>query len=77
MLAVVFTLFVVLHNIYAQECIKLEDCLPLNELRKFQLESIENGTINKFDLNSYLKELSCGVNDMEEIMVKCPEIEGM
>ena len=70
-----------------EECIPFDDCLPLTEFVKFNLKNIQNETITKSDLQSYVTELSCGVRELiwnketrkyykSPYMVKCPNIEG-
>ena len=70
-----------------EECIPFDDCLPLTEFVKFNLKNIQNETITKSDLQSYVTELSCGVRELiwdnetkkyykSPYMVKCPSIEG-
>ena len=68
-------------------CIPFDDCLPLTEFVKFNLKNVQNETITKSDLQSYVTELSCGVRELiwnnktrtyykSPYMVKCPSIEG-
>ena len=70
-----------------EECIPFDDCLPLTEFVKFNLKNIQNETITKSDLQSYVTELSCGVRELiwdnktkkyykSPYMVKCPSVEG-
>ena len=70
-----------------EECIPLDDCLPLNEFVKFNLKNVQNETITKSDLQAYVGELSCGKRELiwnketkkyniSPYMVKCPSIEG-
>ena len=70
-----------------EECIPFDDCLPLTEFVKFNLKNVQNETITKSDLQSYVTELSCGVRELiwnketkkyykSPYMVKCPSIEG-
>ena len=47
-----------------EECIPFDDCLPLTEFVKFNLKNIQNETITKSDLQSYVTELSCGVREL-------------
>ena len=70
-----------------EECIPFDDCLPLTEFVKFNLKNVQNETITKSDLQSYVSELSCGVRELiwnketkkyykSPYMVKCPSVEG-
>merc|ERR1712008_229825 len=69
-----------------EECIPFDDCFPLTEFVKFNLKNVQNETITKSDMQSYVTELSCGVRELiwnnetrtyykSPYMVKCPSIE--